>query len=132
MANFKWGLWHEVCCRCKTEFAFSDEIHTAALQRRESFMFYCPNGHQQCYVTGETDESKLRRERDRYKQQLAQRDDEIATQSKLIANLQKQNKAVTRKVERANHGVCTECNRSFVNVARHMATKHQFKAEMVA
>jgi hypothetical protein len=70
-------FWLETCFRCKVEFAMSDEVHAVAVQRRESGCFYCPNGHSQVYVTGETEVEKMRRERDRAIQEQARLHDRI-------------------------------------------------------
>lgn len=90
--------------------------------------WFCPNGHAVIYT--ENIEGKLRRERDRLAQQVAQRDDEIKAlrdqrnaEIVKLANLQKKTAA----------GVCQCCHRTFTNVARHMKTKHpEFKAIKVA
>jgi hypothetical protein len=80
------------------------------------------------FAEGESEADKMRRERDRAIQQLAQRDDEIRTQAKLIDNLKQQrdiHAANERKLKsRARHGVCPCCNRQFVNMAKHMQSKH--------
>ena len=74
--------------------------------------WYCPNGHQLVFVEREAD--ILRRERDRLKQQLAERDDAVKRAEQETARLKK----------RINAGVCPCCSRTFSNVARHMKTKH--------
>ena len=129
-------MWFEACCRCKVVFALTEETYAIAMERREQFRFYCPHGHDQYYVTGETDETKLRRERDRLRQQMAQRDDEIAAERarriKVEGELALTERREKRLKKRASAGVCPCCTRSFTDMARHMKQKHpEFVAENV-
>ena len=71
------ALFIETCYRCKTVFAMSENVYRLALERRGQVEFFCPNGHGQVYVKGETEEEKLRREVDRLRQRVAQRDDAV-------------------------------------------------------
>lgn len=111
------------CHRCKTQMWIPDELNTAALHQRgpNGIRFYCAYGHDQYYVEGESDETKLRRERDLLKQQLAFRDDRIKN---LDRRLTAQRGVVTRIKNRVGNGVCPCCNRSFHDLLRHMKTKH--------
>ena len=89
------------------------------------------------YQKGESEEDKLRHERDRLQQQLAQKDDAIAYQRQMRETAERQAAAkrgqVTKLKKRAAAGVCPCCNRTFVELQRHMATKHPtFTAEEVA
>jgi hypothetical protein len=130
-------LWLETCFRCKTRFAMSDAIHAVALDRRESFQFYCPSGHSQVYVSGETEADKLRRERDRLKQDQAWYESRLKEERAMREAAEKtasvRKGQVTRLKNRAAAGVCPCCNRTVSQMARHMASKHPgFKAEEVA
>lgn len=114
------------CYRCKRPISIPEELYDAA-RTSPRISFWCAYGHEQHFAEGETDEQKLRRERDRLQQRLAEKDDTIAT-------LQRQRAAavgqVTKIKNRVGHGVCPCCNRTFENVARHMMTKHPtFTAE---
>lgn len=106
----------------------SDVVYKAALERREGMQFYCPNGHPQHYVSGESECTTLRRERDRLKQEQARLQDAIrhererAEHERNRANGYKG--AATRMKNRARAGVCPCCNRHFVNLERHMTAKH--------
>lgn len=115
------------CKVCRTEVFLPDALYEAA--RRSQYVgFFCPYGHSLCFPQGETEESKLRRERDRLTQQLAERDDEIARQRRLREETERSLHAtrgvVTRIKNRVGHGVCPCCTRSFENLAKHMKTKH--------
>lgn len=107
------------CPVCGVGYAIPAELHAANCDGRSKDGWYCPNGH--CLTITETDANKLRRERDRLQQRLAQRDDEIAAEQKRTAAYKGQ---VTRLKKRAAAGLCPCCNRHFTNLKRHMATKH--------
>ena len=108
-----------MCCgQCGIEFDIPEPFYRE--RKEDGGHWYCPNGH--CRVFRESEASKLRRERDRLQQQLAQRDDEINTKQRQIKRLEK----------RAAAGTCPCCQRTFNNMSRHMKTKHpEFVAENV-
>src|SRR5689334_14143643 len=95
-------------------------------RREDRRTFYCPNGHSQSYRESESD--KLRQERDRLKQQVAQRDDEIRYQREAREHEERRVAAmkgqVTKLKKRASAGVCPCCTRHFTNLERHMTTEH--------
>lgn len=113
-----------VSCWCGLPFSMPKSLNAECL--RNGTNFHCPLGHSITYADTETD--KLRRERDRLKQKIAQRDDEIknwadmATAEKRRASALKGQLTKTRK--RVQAGVCPCCNRTFQNLARHMNSKH--------
>lgn len=118
----------EICCRCKTPFCMTEEVYQMAQQRRGEFEFFCPNGHGQVYAKGETEEQKLRRERDRLKQDATRLIDE-ANEARRDAETERRRAAaargqVTKLKKRAAVGVCPCCNRTFSDLARHMAGQH--------
>lgn len=97
--------------------------------------WHCPNGHSRVYRESEAD--AVRRERDRLKQQLAQKDDEIRAQREHREAAERSAAArkgqITKLRNRASAGVCPCCNRTVSQMARHMASKHPgFKAEEVS
>lgn len=120
-------MYEAVCCVCKSKMWLPDALHTAA-RASEKIMFYCAYGHEQHFGKGETEETILRRERDRLKQALAQRDDEIANANRLLAqqgwNISKMKAEHAKTSRRLSRGVCPCCNRTFNQMARHMRTKH--------
>lgn len=119
----------EACCNCNMLFAMPNELKERALKKRgpNGIVFYCPAGHRQWYV-GETEEDKLRRERDRLKQDQAWYEDrnrqlrEEADHQRHRANGYKGH--ATRITKRAKAGVCPCCNRTFKQLAAHMASQH--------
>lgn len=90
--------------------------------------WHCPNGHQWGYREGAVKRDELRRERDRLKQRIAQKDDEIARERQERKAAERRVSAakgqITKLKNRAKAGVCPCCNRTFQNLQRHMATKH--------
>lgn len=92
-------------------------------QIREGGYHYCPNGHSRGWKTGteKEEQERIRRERDRLRQDAARLADEIAA-AKTRAD-EAEHKYLKAR-QRAAAGVCPCCNRTFVNVQRHMKTKH--------
>lgn len=130
------------CVRCKCDWAIPDALYMAA-KASSSITFYCPYGHPQIFTEGPSEADLLRRERDRLKQQVAQREDE-AKEAWRVASLRDDERLaaerrasaargqVTRLKNRAAAGLCPCCNRSFVNLQRHMASQHKgFVAEEI-
>lgn len=109
-------------------------------RRKDKGDIYCPNGHVMNYRESEAD--KLRSERDRLAQQIAQRDDEIRAQREMREAAERSAAALKGQITKLNKrtaaGVCPCCNRTFTALHRHMKTKHPdfnvvpFKAEAVA
>lgn len=125
------GQW-TTCANCGIEFGAP--AHWFAERHNDKRQFFCPNGHPLSFKEGEVD--KLRRERDRLQQQIAQRDDEItwqrdqrkATERQVIAAKGQ----ITKLKKRASAGTCPCCKRTFSNMAAHMKTKHpDFDANVV-
>lgn len=90
---------------------------------KEGGYWHCPNGHSRGYRTGEDKrkEDAIRQERDRLKQDAARLQDELAAERKRAEDAEK--KALHTK-RRALAGVCPCCNRTFLNMQRHMKSKH--------
>ena len=66
------------CYRCKCEFTIPNALYTAA-RASDKIGFWCPYGHEQHFPSAEaiSEYEKIRRERDRLAQRLAQKDDDI-------------------------------------------------------
>lgn len=99
------------CVSCGVAFAMPDYM----LQKRrdEGGDFYCPNGHTLVYKTPEV--TKLRASlQQAQRAAIAARDE-----------ADKERKARQRVERRARAGTCPfGCKRPFVNLGRHVATKH--------
>ncbi|QPQ55613.1 hypothetical protein IC614_03145 [Allosphingosinicella flava] len=129
MSTFEWI----VCCRCKENFGM--DRATYGTLKKSGATFHCPFGHPQHFTAGKTEEQKLReqleeerRQRQRAEQAVARQADwrreaeERAKHERARANGYKGH--ATRITKRAKAGVCPCCNRSFQQLARHMAAKH--------
>ncbi len=112
------------CYKCGIVFGVPS--HWLASRREDKGQFFCPNGHGQAFVESTAD--VLRRERDRLRQQISQKDDEIEWQREQRAMADRRVIAakgqITRLKKRAKAGVCPCCNRTFANMAAHMKTCH--------
>lgn len=113
-----------VTCWCGTVHAVPSELRDYQLRQhrdgRQVIEVYCPLGH--TYTpAGEGEAAKLQRrlqaEREAVARARAQRD-------QAEASLKAQKAATTRAKKRHAAAVCPCCQRSFVQLRRHMATKH--------
>ncbi len=120
------------CCpKCGIEYAAPKEFMDEARKDPKIF-FHCPNGHSRHFSESEAD--RLRKERDRLAQRIAEKDDRIREERERADAAERRTAAargqVTKIKNRVGHGVCPCCNRTFENLHRHMATKHPtFTAE---
>lgn len=91
--------------------------------RAEGGFWHCPNGHSRGFRKGtdEIEREKVRQERDRLKQDAARMASEIAAERQRAEAAEKK---LLQTKRRANAGVCQCCNRTFLNVQRHMKSKH--------
>ena len=106
----------EECCNCGVVFAMTIEFYRARQKEKEEGSFYCPNGHGQHYM-GKSDEQR-RKEAERQRAASdaalqAERDQRLAAEREL-----------KRSKQRAKGGACPCCNRTFVQLARHIKTQH--------
>lgn len=121
------------CYKCKQPIYMADSLNTYLRTSQSSF--FCLNGHIQAYTGKPSEADKLRKQldaerqaRQRAEQRVAQRDDEVrearerADRERNRANGYKGH--ATRITKRAKAGVCPCCNRTFQQLAAHMANKH--------
>jgi hypothetical protein len=126
-------LYVWTCGQCGSEQAMTKEANVVL--RQSSATFYCVHGHARHYPQGKTMEERLRdqleaerRERQRAEQNVAMWADD-ARQAREEAEHQRRRANgykghATRITKRAKAGVCPCCNRTFTQLARHMATQH--------
>ena len=87
---------------------------------REVTSIYCPLGH--AHAPAGTSEVERERERRRaVEARLAAEQDQHQAERRAHASTKA---ALTRARRRADRGVCQHCHRSFVDVARHVRSKH--------
>jgi len=110
-----------VCIRCGVDFAIPEDMIKSF--RRSGGFYHCPNGHPQGWEKGAEHtrikelERELEQERERKRLALARENEAKAQLTKAEAKIEKQKK-------RTRAGVCPCCDRTFSQLARHMATKH--------
>lgn len=108
----------EACFACGCEFAMTRDFYDNRQRMKDTF--YCPAGHAQHY-TGKSDK-ELRREAEA---RARAAEDQAAAARLELNRVKREAKAEqARLAQRARGGVCPCCNRSFVQLARHMKTKH--------
>jgi ssDNA-binding Zn-finger/Zn-ribbon topoisomerase 1 len=115
------------CPSCGITYAIPQTLKENAYKKGNyQIMWHCPNGHELGYGQGETerqrkraDEAEARAKRAQQRAE-AERDLREHTERQLSA----QRGATTRAKKRHAAGVCPCCKRSFVQLKRHMETKH--------
>jgi len=115
------GQTYIICCdgNCRIRFSVPDTFYRTCRDDPKQW-FYCPNGHHQ-HFSGKKSREELEADISRLRQQVAQRDDEIAD----VSRQRDAAKAKAAKIEkRAKAALCPCCNRHFENLARHLKTKH--------
>jgi hypothetical protein len=114
------------CHRCGVLFALPEKLLNRARSDPER-TFYCPNGHS-AHFPGETEEDRLRRclksEREWAARLASERDQLKASERAQRAAKTRAQRERDRERKRVGNGVCPCCNRTFVNLARHMAGQH--------
>jgi hypothetical protein len=125
------------CWQCKAEMWLPQELYDAAMHGRSRITFFCAYGHGQVFAEGESEEAKLRRERDRLLQRTVQLDDARVEAERRLAVAQdvlnRERLAATKAKKRSIAGTCPCCHRTFRQMALHMRNKHpEFKAEIAA
>lgn len=117
----------ETCCACGTVFAMERELNKMCREKGERKSFYCPNGHGQHYTKGVEDELReLKDQLKREQKNTAWWKNEAEAKARSLAATKG---VLTRTKNRIHNGVCPCCNRSFVNLARHMKNQHPEYAE---
>lgn len=107
----------EECISCGVQFGVTVEFDRS--RRSDKQRFYCPNGHGQAYV--ESDADRLRKQLEAARARAAATADQLEAERRAHAATKGQ---LTKTRKRVAGGVCPCCNRSFVNLGRHMAGQH--------
>lgn len=109
------------CSACGILYAFPESL--MQYKRDNGGDFHCPNGHSQIFSKPTC--TRLREELDTKQRELtAARCETLAEKNGRAAA----EKEMARHKKRMKNGVCPCCQRSFINLQRHMATKHpEFK-----
>lgn len=104
-------------CWCGMHFAMPSNLHYNFTHNGTKV--YCPLGH--TVVIKETEEQRLRKKLEREQAASVALRDQLDAASRSNAALRGE---ITKAKTRAEGGACPCCNRSFVQLARHMKSKH--------
>ena len=109
------------CGSCGVWYTVPEIVYDC--HKREGGYHCCPNGHSRGWEKGSNaiERENIRRERDQLKQDAARLNDELAAERKRAEEAERK---IVRVHKRAAAGVCPCCNRTFLNVQRHMKSKH--------
>jgi hypothetical protein len=113
------------CCVCGVEFAMPKQMLDE--RRRTGAYFYCPSGHLQHFT--ETTADRLRKELARRERELDWAKARATSARDQAAATHRSNVALRGHLTRARKRAAGGCKRTFVELARHMATKHPSYAE---
>lgn len=105
------------CGHCHLQHAVPDDFLKA--RKRDGADFYCPAGHRMSYGEGET--ARLRRQLDSARARETHARDQAEAAQRSARGYKG---AATRIRNRIANGVCPCCNRTFADLARHMAGQH--------
>jgi len=105
-----------VCSKCGIVYGVPDNFKRA--RREDHHSFWCPNGHSQ-YIPAKSEAEKLR----------ARLEEEQSKLANLQLELMVKEKESKRLKSRIKNGACPCCHRQFVQLSRHMKTKHPDYAE---
>ena len=114
-------LVSEDCGNCGGTFAINQTYHQQCYETGKG-LFACPY----CYTKWgwenrgllQQTQKELAAEKERLRLALARENQERAEKNRLAS-----------KLKRVDRGVCPQCNRTFSNLARHMACKHKPKTD---
>ena len=105
------------CVKCGVIFAMTDDLEER--RRADGDTFYCPNGHPIFYTRPELeqlrkDNAALESKERQFRAEIERLTNDVLDKAKEVARLRRHAKA----------GLCPDCRRHFVNLERHIASKH--------
>lgn len=117
------------CCICHVLVGMSEDMYNQRLEDHQTW--HCPNGHAQ-HFTGKSEAQKLREENERLENRVAQerswrRSAEGRTERERRSHAATRGH-LTRAKNKAAHGCCPYCTRTFKNVQRHIDNMHPDEA----
>lgn len=117
-------LEKDCCGSCGGVFALNKTFLDHA--RNHKGGYHCPYC-QTHWGWNESEADRLRKQLESSQNDLRASKCETLRKQQLFEGEQKAREAAEKKLRRSDAGVCTCCNRSFQNLARHMKTKHSKK-----
>lgn len=121
VVEFPTELVTETCCACGLLFAMPTRFEQALRDSGDSF--YCPAGHKQFYGSN-TLQKRLERAEQSAKWERARADSAKREAQRAEMSRRAYKGMLTKTKKRVAAGVCPCCNRTFQNLARHMAGQH--------
>jgi len=113
-----------VCPTCGVTYALPERM--VADRRAKGGSWYCPNGHSLSFI--KTEAQELREKLDAEKRNAVWWRERAADHRKEAEHQESRANgykgALTKVKKRVGNGVCPCCNRSFVDLGRHMEAKH--------
>lgn len=105
------------CPACGVLFGITGEYEQR--RRADTRNFFCPNGHTMSWHESEAD--RLRKQLVQAQREAANRSEDLSIERASHAATKGQ---LTKAKKRIANGMCPCCNRSFVQLQRHMASQH--------
>lgn len=117
--------YHVVSCyTCGNPFGVTDELYRRAVKHHKGSLFCPACGKGTCW-TGKTEEEKRIAELERRLEWERQESERQRKRKESAENSLRATKGVVTKMKkRVGSGVCPCCNRTFKQLAKHMAEKH--------
>lgn len=113
-----------VSCWCGMTYAVPEALYRHMRTKRDNNErqpdVYCPLGHT-WVISGQSELDKERDRAKRLERTLANREEDLRSERASHIATKGQ---LTKTRRRVSNGVCPCCNRSFVQLTRHMKTKH--------
>jgi hypothetical protein len=111
----------ESCCSCGVVFALTAEFQRARMS--DKARFYCPNGHSQSYIGKSDRELAYEANQARHKAEMRLQA-EVDQRKAAARELNAKERELKRLRQRAKGGACPCCNRTFVQLSRHIKSQH--------
>lgn len=126
------GIGHVSCCRCGAMNYFPEKQLASWRNRKMGMVFHCWSCATHQGWTGETRDEKRQRELRDQVRRLQDRTEDLREQRDAERRSLAATKGhLTRQRKRAAAGTCPCCNRTFKQLADHMAKKHPDYVEAV-
>lgn len=112
------------CYKCQISFAVPAQSKERWMANGE--LFWCPNGHSQAYCETEVQRLQKQIEQEKKRREWAEQSRDYS--QKRNQTLEKQKAAlkgvITKTRKRIANGVCPCCQRSFINLHKHIKHMH--------
>jgi len=118
----------ETCPVCGVNHGIPSNLVRVAKEKGPAKSLYCPNGHGWHYTKAQADIDRDRARIEHLERRLANRDEDLRAERAHHAATKGK---LTKTKKRVAGGACPCCNRSFVDLARHMQGQHPDYAQAV-